>query len=274
MSAIDHSRLTAWTAGLAASLTESNARLAMLRLAEALLALVPQVHVYFGFFRRASVPIIIEFDDSDPGFNRPYVMGKYLLDPLYEEFLKRSSSVCLSPQQIFPPNFREQDFYRDQYQPYGWRDKISYLLYLNPELAAFVTLARRVDEPRYKRDEHRILLAVLPGVECAMARVWNILDSADRGSAVESLRLHGLLTDVLVSFGGGVLSEREGEVSRLLLKGMPPKYVSRELGIAPGTVRNHIKHIYTKLNVRSQAALLALFLETLERTAKAATLDA
>ena len=271
MNAIDHSRLTAWTAGLAASLTDTNARSGIARLAEALLALVPRAHLYFGFFRRAAVPIIIEFDNDQPAFDRLYVMGKYLLDPLYEEFLKRSASACLSPQQMLPPDFRKQDFYRELYLPYGWRDKISFLLYLSPELAAFVSLARRVDEPRYTRDEHRILLAVLPGVERAMVRIWSILDAADRGKAVESLRLHRMLTDALVSFGAGALSEREREVTRLLLRGLAPKYVSRQLSIAPGTVRNHIKHIYSKLNVRSQAALLALFVDTLERAAKAAT---
>lgn len=268
---LDHSRLTAWTTGLAASLTQENARAAIGRLGEALLALVPRVHLYFGFFRRSAVPIIIEFDNDQPAFDRLYVMGKYLLDPLYEEFLKRSESACLSPQQMFPPNFRDQEFYRDLYRPYGWRDKISFLLYISSELAGFVSLARRIDEPRYTRDEHRLLLAVLPGVERAMARIWDILDSADRGAAVQSLRAHRMLTDALTSFGAGVLSERESEVSRLLLKGLAPKYVSRQLGIAPGTVRNHIKHIYIKLGVRSQAALLALFFETLEKTAEEAT---
>jgi DNA-binding CsgD family transcriptional regulator len=272
---IDYPRLEAWTTGLSASLTERNARAGMARLAEALLALVPNVHVYFGFFRRDAVPIIIkgDYDDSETAFDRLYVMGKYLLDPLYEEFLKRNASVCLSPQQMFSPKFREQEFYRDLYRPYGWRDKISYLLYLSPELAAFVTLARRVDEPRYTRDEHRILLAVLPGVKRAMARFWGMLDAADRGTAVESLRLHRVLTDALVSFGDGTLSERESEVTRLLLKGLAPKYVSRQLGIAPGTVRNHIKHIYGKLNVRSQAALVALFIAALEKAAKAGIND-
>jgi DNA-binding CsgD family transcriptional regulator len=237
----------------------------MERLAEALMALVPHVHVFFGFFRRSAAPIMITFDSDRTEFDRLYVMGKYLLDPLYVEFLKRNLSVCLSPQRMFPSNFRELQFYQDLYRPYGWRDKIGYLIYLGPELAAFVSVARYIDEPPYTRDEHRILRAVLPGVERAMTRFWNILDAADRGTAVESKRLHRVLTDVLASFGDGVLSEREGEVTRLLLKGLVPKCVGRQLGIAPGTVRNHIKHIYSKLNVRSQAGLLALLFETLQK---------
>ena len=35
------------------------------------------------------------------------------------------------------------------------------------------------------------------------------------------------------------------------------------LDIAPGTVRNHIKSIYAKLGVRSQAELLAAFFDAL-----------
>jgi DNA-binding CsgD family transcriptional regulator len=40
------------------------------------------------------------------------------------------------------------------------------------------------------------------------------------------------------------------------------------LGISPGTVRNHVKRIYAKLQVRSHAALLAAFFERLEQAAR------
>jgi Oxidoreductase molybdopterin binding domain len=102
--------------GLGASLTESNAKSGISRLAEALLALVPNVHPNFGFFRRSAIPIMVEFDEQQRAFDRLYVLGKYLLDPLYDEFIKRSASVCLSPRQMFPADFRDQEFYRDLYR--------------------------------------------------------------------------------------------------------------------------------------------------------------
>ena len=78
-----------------------------------------------------------------------------------------------------------------------------------------------------------------------------------------SHELHRHLADAYQAFGRELLSDRETEVTRLLLKGLAPKGVGRLLAIAPGTVRNHIKSIYLKLEVRTQAELMAKFFDTL-----------
>ncbi|MGF1464882.1 MAG: LuxR C-terminal-related transcriptional regulator [Sandaracinaceae bacterium] len=54
------------------------------------------------------------------------------------------------------------------------------------------------------------------------------------------------------------LSEREWDVLRLLLTSLRPAQIARELGISLNTVRNHLKSIYGKLDVHSQAELIDL----------------
>lgn len=49
------------------------------------------------------------------------------------------------------------------------------------------------------------------------------------------------------------LSKREYEVFQLISSGANPKNIAQTLGISVTTVRNHIKNIYTKLGVHSQA---------------------
>lgn len=44
----------------------------------------------------------------------------------------------------------------------------------------------------------------------------------------------------------------------LLLRGMPPSQIAKELYIAPGTVKAHIGHIYGKLGVHSRDELMDL----------------
>jgi two-component system response regulator TctD len=52
------------------------------------------------------------------------------------------------------------------------------------------------------------------------------------------------------------LSPREGEVLRHLLEGYRVGTIARKLFISPHTVRNHLKKIFAKLEVRSQTELM------------------
>lgn len=59
----------------------------------------------------------------------------------------------------------------------------------------------------------------------------------------------------------GQLTEREREISALLLKGMTNKMIASELFLSQNTVKTHIKNIYSKLNVQSRMELVMLMME-------------
>jgi LuxR family maltose regulon positive regulatory protein len=48
------------------------------------------------------------------------------------------------------------------------------------------------------------------------------------------------------------LSQREGEILRLIETGMPNEAVAHALVIAPGTVKKHLDNIYGKLGVHNR----------------------
>jgi DNA-binding CsgD family transcriptional regulator len=52
-----------------------------------------------------------------------------------------------------------------------------------------------------------------------------------------------------------VLSHREREVARLVVRGLHDKEIARQLGISITTVRTHIEHVFRKLHVTSRMAL-------------------
>ncbi|HZN25743.1 MAG TPA: LuxR C-terminal-related transcriptional regulator [Burkholderiales bacterium] len=64
---------------------------------------------------------------------------------------------------------------------------------------------------------------------------------------------------MLLDDQGIELTERQAQVLVLLVQGKPNKIISRELGLAPGTVKIHVTAILRKLKVsnRTQAALAA-----------------
>lgn len=254
-----------WSKHLSEALTESDALASILRLGDGLMALVPNTTLYAGFYQREAPPIVIDLN-GEHEWNRDYKEGQYLLDPSYEQFTRRRTSVCLSPKEMFPPDFRESAYYISFYRPYGMIDEICYLLYLTEDFAAYFSLMRFAGAPQFNATEFKRLVAVTESVEIAARRIWKLHDE-QQGNAAPSHQLHRVFSAAYERFGAEELSEREKEVTHLLLKGLPPKSVGRMLKIAPGTVRNHIKRIYIKLDVRSQAELLALFFETLQDAA-------
>jgi DNA-binding CsgD family transcriptional regulator len=56
------------------------------------------------------------------------------------------------------------------------------------------------------------------------------------------------------------LTQREVEVVEGLTGGLPISQLAKQLEISPNTVRNHLKSIFRKLNVRSQTELLSRLL--------------
>jgi DNA-binding CsgD family transcriptional regulator len=70
--------------------------------------------------------------------------------------------------------------------------------------------------------------------------------------------------DARLSRGIRQLSPREREILDLLLDGLRVGPIGRRLAISPHTVRNHIKAIFRKLGVHSQADLLDRLRRTLD----------
>jgi DNA-binding NarL/FixJ family response regulator len=68
-----------------------------------------------------------------------------------------------------------------------------------------------------------------------------------------------LLREVRAPESPEVLTERETDVLRLLARGMANKEIAQELSIGEKTVKTHVSHILSKLDVqsRTQAALYA-----------------
>ena len=61
--------------------------------------------------------------------------------------------------------------------------------------------------------------------------------------------------------GGPVLTARERQVLELVAQGLKNREIGKELGIRPGTVKVHLKHIFEKTGVRGRFGLALAGLE-------------
>ncbi|MCC6174661.1 MAG: response regulator transcription factor [Chloroflexi bacterium] len=69
---------------------------------------------------------------------------------------------------------------------------------------------------------------------------------------------------------GGVLTDRETTILRLVARGQTNRQIAEELGLSPGTARNYVGRLLSKLGVadRTQAAVRAVHLGLIEREAR------
>lgn len=101
----------------------------------------------------------------------------------------------------------------------------------------------------------------------AIAHVPRSAEAGDTGLVVRSARLDG--TGALVSFleepsttGAepiAVLSRREREIAELVARGLNNVEIAAAASISRNTVKQHLKHMFEKMRVRSRAELAATF---------------
>ena len=95
-----------------------------------------------------------------------------------------------------------------------------------------------------------------------MQSIWRHGSASDRPQDGRG-SVHQRLTRCFENFGEGLLTEREREITQLLLRGHSTKSVARELGIAPGTVMVHKRNLFAKLGITSQYELFSCFIDAL-----------
>ena len=150
----------------------------------------------------------------------------------------------------------------------GYRVRSAYLLPVGSESPCDVVALLSHEIDGFEESE-RALATALVGF---LARVHASDSSSDlrvrqlegglRRLAVEISQLGVARSERSVGYPSGLadrlrlVSAREWEVLERLRAGLRVSTIARELEISPNTVRNHLKSIYRKLGVRSQAELL------------------
>jgi len=217
---------------------------------------------YCVFFRHDAPPVEVDHSAVEVMRER-YTNGPYLLDPFYTAFLGGIEPGCYSMRELAPPDFKSSRYYTEYYLPWGAGDEMGYLLPIAEDVCAHLSFALTDPKSNFSKAEMRFAADVQPIVERLMQRVWARLKPDAHASDAFRVDFHFRMTQAFRSFGTSVLTDREGEITHLLLRGHSAKSIARLLGISPGTVRNHMKSIYAKLEISSQSELFGLFFEAL-----------
>ena len=192
-----------------------------------------------------------------------YLAGPYLLDPLYQLALRDNKPPLCRFRDQTPDRFRSSEYYRQYCERTHLLDEMDFLLDVSNRSTLALVVGRR--EKMFVKSELDRLRLIEEIVHAAMRNVWERWAEGQRGSQRDG-ELHRRLTRCFENFGEALLTNREREITQLLLRGHSAKSVARELKIAPGTVMVHKRNLFAKLGITSQYELFSQFLDDLSRS--------
>ncbi|PTU03205.1 helix-turn-helix transcriptional regulator, partial [Pseudomonas sp. HMWF031] len=199
-----------------------------------------------------------------------YFSGGYLLDPFCLAVEQGLAQGFYHLEEIAPDNFFDSDYYKSYYLKAGCSEDSYYIVDTGNDTKISVSLFQGFGGECLQVEQLNLLRAVEPLVrefvsefsQRGLLRSHEIQSDNDQGLRDD---LKHRVQSAFEQFGCDVLTEREREVARMVLRGHSVKSTASQMGISPETVRMHRKNLYLKLEVGSQSELFALFIEWLRK---------
>jgi DNA-binding CsgD family transcriptional regulator len=214
----------------------------------------PPIGVYTDLASEAETAIIID----------KYILGPYLLDPLYDEVQRGRTGGLAQLSAIAPDEFRKTEYYERHYLRTRITDEIGFFMGLPNDVTAVLSVTRRNGSAGFTPNDVARLSEAADLITELGKRHWADLhlrfgapDGADSPATL------GPVEETLRSLQRDTLSDRQAEVIGYLLKGHSNASISLHLEISPETVKVHRRNAYANLGISSQAELFSIFIDHL-----------
>jgi len=196
-----------------------------------------------------------------------YYKRGYLLDPFCLAVDNGLAEGFYPLSQIAPDDFFRSEYYRVYYQRCGSMEDAHFIVDLADGRKLSLCVFYGQNSARFSKRELALLQSAWPLLR-------ELLRQFDRQGGLgaclgsshenkEQLTEADIEHKIRAAFNNlqyAHLTEREQQVAHLLLCGHSVKSSAKQLAISPETVRMHRKHLYSKLQIGSQAELFALFI--------------
>ncbi|WP_077032870.1 helix-turn-helix transcriptional regulator [Pelomonas sp. KK5] len=193
----------------------------------------------------------------------PYTSGLFMLDPFYIADMTEGRHGVLTFAGVTPEAFKDSEFFLAFYNGVNVLDELHFVVPLAPGRSVHVFVEREAPLEKFTTDEIAGLESLEPMVRSAIQRHWAWRDRAQADATASPIQSAGGIDGVIRNMKPGQLTPREIEVIGLSLRGHSSKLIAHELSISEGTVTNHKRNVYEKLEIHSQSQLFSLFLSTL-----------
>ena len=261
---IKKAALRRWSRRVAELIAEPQRRNLPSELIAALQDLVPYEYSTGYLFRQNAAPLVV-YDES-PGEPVSYVESPYLLDPAYARFVNGDLPLIARLADLEPDDFRKTEFFAQYYGLFDIVEEICISVPVADDTTLHMSVYRVGDSPEFSASDEQLLDSLGPIIAEVTRKWWAAEPVGFSERDPQADRFHERLQNVLSNFGSSILTARERQIVHLTMRGYSDKLTARELDITPGTVRNHKKSIFSKLQVTSQGQVFGLFLDVLQQT--------
>jgi DNA-binding CsgD family transcriptional regulator len=255
-----------WHNAVAGIISAADERTAADALIEAIGSIVDHEGTCLIAFHKNAGPEVLHHTIEPAGAQHyidRYLAGPYLLDPLYQlASREKKPSLCRFRDEL-PDRFRSSEYYRQYCDRTHLLDEMDFLSDVSETTTLALVVGRR--KRMFNKTELARLERIEPIVQAAMARIWSGWAEKSQSTGKDA-GMHKRLTRCFDNFGQNVLTDRERQISQLLLRGHSSKSIARILGIAPGTVMVHKRNLFSKLGITSQYELFSIFIGDLEKS--------
>lgn len=219
-------------------------------------------------YKKSFKPIILH--PTDPADQSPtlhnYINKSYILDPLFNAIQHGMSPGVSRLAEIAPDSFETTEYYQSCYKDFDLVDEINFVIELDKHVTCTISLGRKSSLGTITRAELHRLQDIHPIINSLVRQFW----LSQSQEYVQYEKSDGAMKQALNTFGSGVLTRREQEISGLILQGHSSKAIANMLSISLGTVKVHRKNIHTRLNTSTQSEIFTLFLAHLNELESAA----
>lgn len=238
---------------------------------------VPLDMVAIFVYRGRSRPLCVHDtfpDEAQDGLSN-YVEGSYVLNPCYQAHLRGLDEGVyrigeLAPDAYFEsenvrafraaPRASEEIGYVTDSWPTGF-EEVMIAVRIAPEITGDLGLYRAAARGGFSDRHLSDLRSLQPLVSSAFRKYWGL-----RSHEVAARPLDSRIDELFEDFGKPVLSDREREVIRMVLRGHSSNSIGLNLDISVTTVKTHRKRAYAKLGIATQSELLSLFLDSIGKS--------
>jgi DNA-binding CsgD family transcriptional regulator len=197
-----------------------------------------------------------------------YEDGPYLLDPFFKASRAGIKPGLYRMRQLAPDRFYQSEYYRSYYVKTGLAEEVGFFFPLKSGETVILSLMRAEASAAFSDHDISRLQIIEPVIRAICQQHWpeSGQDLTSTGNLPQGLDLEQVVTDIFQSLGPASLTQRECEITSLVLQGHSSESIGQQLHISPGTVKIHRKNAYRKLGITSQSQLFSLFLTAFRRT--------